>query len=102
MFDFLRDVWLWITGKGGGVPHGDSIGRTYNFPLPYKLGRIKVPFAISHLKSAGVWGNIPSDMKRRLEKAGWGGVNITKHDLDRLDDKTWGLIADKLGLKWSK
>jgi len=102
MFEFLRDAWLWITGQGGGVPHGDSIGRKYHFPLPYKLGKLKVPFAISHLKKKGAWNKLPNDMKRRLEKSGWGGVKITKRDLDRLDDKTWKMIADQLGLKWSK
>jgi hypothetical protein len=93
MFDFVRDFWLWITRQGGGVPHGDSIGRKYHFPLPYKIGKIKVPFAINHLKKSGVWDNIPNDMKRRLQKSGWG---------DRLDNKTWTLIAKKLNLKWSK
>lgn len=102
MFEFVRDLWLWITGQGGGVPHGDSLGRKYHFPLPYKLGRIKIPFAISTLKKEGVWDNIPRHLRRKMETAGWSGVRITKDDLDQLDDKTWSLIADKLGLKWSK
>ena len=104
MFDFLRDAWLWVTGRGGGVPHGNVAGRTYHFPLPYKLSAMEVMYGVKMLKSNRVWARLPEDLRGRMEKAAsnWRSLRVTENDLNRLDEKTWKMIAEKLNLKWSK
>ena len=103
MFDFLRDTWLWMTGQGGGVPRGSGKGRTYHFPLPYKLSAMEIMYGVKMLKKARVWNRIPSNFRVRMEKSAnkWHSLRVTENDLNQLDDATWKLIANKLNLKWS-
>jgi hypothetical protein len=93
----------WLKKLFGRKSYDSSKGRTYHFSLPYKLSASNVMYAIRMLKWKGVWNNVPEDLQLKLEHASskWRSVKVTKADLDRLDNKTWKIIADKLNLKWS-
>jgi hypothetical protein len=93
----------WLKKLFGMEIYEEPIDRDYHFSLPYKLSASNVMYAIRLLKSKDVWYDIPSDLRMKMEhaKEKWRPIKISKDDLDRLNDKTWKLVADKLNLKWS-
>jgi hypothetical protein len=93
----------WIKKMFGMEVYKEPIDRDYHFTLPYKLTPSNIMYAIRLLKWKGVWNNVPDDLQLKIEHANkkWRSVKVTKADLDRLDNKTWKIIADKLNLKWS-
>jgi hypothetical protein len=93
----------WLKNLFSRKVYDSSKGRTYHFSLPYTLTASNVMYAIKLLKWKSVWNRIPKDLQMKMEhaKEKWRSVKITEKDLDRLDDKTWKIISDKLNLKWS-
>ena len=82
------------------------MARIYNFPLPYQISGLQDEVGIDDLEAAGYWdtADIPDDIRARME-AGEGlfgpGATISKADIDRISDRAWTYIANKLGLSWS-
>jgi len=96
-------MYKWLKRLFGMGTYESTKGRTYHFPLPYKLSPSNLKYAITLLKWKGVWNNIPKDLRLKMEHNNkkWYPLRITERDLNRLDDKTWKIVAKKLSLKWS-
>jgi hypothetical protein len=82
------------------------VARIYNFPLPYTISGLEDQVGIGDLQTAGYWNDadVPKDLRTRME-AGEGffgsGATISKADIDRISDRAWAYIANKLNLTWS-
>ena len=81
------------------------MARIYNFPLPYTITGLQDQIGIGDLQGAGFWddADIPEELRTRME-AGEGifgsGATISKADIDRISDRAWTYIANKLNLPW--
>lgn len=80
------------------------MARKYEFDLPYDVPFFGVGMAISELKEAGAWKDLPGSLRNKIECAqrSWAGVSITQEDCDLIPDEMWEKIAERLNLKWSK
>jgi len=82
-----------------------KVARIYNFPLPSMITGLQDEIGIGDLKTAGYWNDadIPQDIRTRME-AGAGifgsGTTITKADIDRISDRAWTYVANRLNLSW--
>lgn len=76
------------------------MGRLYNFSLPYIIPGFLKSAAISKLKNADVWLDLPPDLQDRLLDRSWNSVEVTAEDLDRIPHRAWCTIADHLNLDW--
>lgn len=67
--------------------------------LPYMVAHWKIGFAISRLQSAGVWDQLPSDLRKRVTDANEAGrsYSITKVDLDSVSDDAWKHLSEMIG-----
>lgn len=77
--------------------------RVYDFELPFTASGVVLWFAVNKFKSSPYWSKLPEDMRQKVEHANnsWGGqLVITKHDLDRIDPKTWEGMAKDFDLKY--
>lgn len=76
--------------------------RIYHFELPYKIQAVYLHYGITQLTSAGIFQRLPKDMQHKWQRALdlWHDVRVTREDLDRIDDESWKVIADKLNLHW--
>ena len=73
--------------------------RVYDFELPVTLSGIQDSVAVSDLQEAGLWGQVPADLQRRLLAAdSWfsGGAVVTEVELNELPDPVWAYIHAKL------
>jgi hypothetical protein len=92
-----------IRRNRGGMGALTMSKRVYNFSLPYELSGMQVHVGLSQLKDAGVFDRLPVDFRAKLEQASvnWEHVSITKEMCDSIDDDTWQMLAQKLGLDWN-
>ena len=76
--------------------------RLYNFELPYVMDSIHVFYGVGILESEGVFKKLPKRIQTRMLKAkeNMASLKVSEADLDKIDDETWGKIAEHLGLKW--
>ena len=64
--------------------------RNYNFEFPVHLSGVEAFSAPSIIEQKGLWDKIPKSIKDKLNNASvWSGTDITKEDLDQIDDQTW-------------
>ena len=70
--------------------------RVYSFDLPVHIPFLAIGFVKQKFKKIGVWDNMPVHIKRKTKAAGWGGLTITKKDLDSLPDDVWLTMAREL------
>lgn len=80
---------------------GDKLAprRTYSFDLPVHIPFLAIGLVKQKFKQIGVWDGMPAHIKQKTKTAGWGGVTITKKDLDSLPDDVWLPMARELGLE---
>lgn len=71
------------------------MSREYNFELPYTLSAFLVGMAPGVLVRAGVWNDIPDDLRTKIMEAYNSGQNCTfyQEELDAIDDDTWERIS---------
>ena len=67
--------------------------------LPYSVSSWILPYAIRKIVDAGFWGDLPDDLRHRLNNAAKAGdgFTITEHDLDSLNDKAWTELNELIG-----
>lgn len=63
--------------------------REYPFELPQHISGFIVGFIPQELQDAGLWDKTPDSLKDKIAASGWAGIEITKEDLDPIDDETW-------------
>ncbi|MGE0037190.1 MAG: hypothetical protein AB7S93_16255 [Xanthobacteraceae bacterium] len=74
--------------------------RIYSFDLPVHIPFFAIGAVKRKFKQIGVWDDMPARIKQKTTAAGWGGLTITKKDLDSLPDDVWLTIARALRLEW--
>jgi hypothetical protein len=74
--------------------------RIYSFDLPVHIPFLAIGFVKRKFKEIGVWDSMPVHLKRKTKAAGWGGLTITRKDLDSLPDEVWLTMARELKLEW--
>jgi hypothetical protein len=79
---------------------GSSAGRTYSIDCLTHVPGFGAVFGIIKLKQIGVWDKLPQALRRKIKEAKgtWGGLKITKKDLDSIPDDVWMTIASELRL----
>lgn len=74
--------------------------RIYAFDVPVHIPYLAIGFVKQKFKQIGVWDKMPVHIKRKTKAAGWGGLTITRKDLDSLPDDVWLTMARELKLEW--
>ncbi len=74
--------------------------RIYSFELPIHIPFLGVGFVKQKFKQIGVWDKMPAQLKQKAKAAGWGGLTITRKDLDSLPDNVWLPMAREFKLEW--
>jgi hypothetical protein len=74
--------------------------RIYSFDLPVHIPFFAIASVKRKFKQIGVWDGMPAHIKQKTKAAGWGGLMITKKDLDSLSDDVWSTMARALRLEW--
>ena len=74
--------------------------RIYSFDLPVHIPFFAIGAVKRKFKQIGVWDDMPARIKQKATAAGWGGLTITKKDLDSLPDDVWLTMARALRLEW--
>jgi hypothetical protein len=74
--------------------------RIYSFDLPVHIPFLAIGLVKKKFKQIGVWDSMPAHIKQKTKAAGWGGLTITKKDLDSLPDDVWLTMARELRLEW--
>lgn len=77
--------------------------RVYNFALPAHFGSWQVWAGMKIHGGNPAWKKLPTDFRQRIEhvaETAGSELLVTKDDLDKLDDATWGEVAQVFGLPY--
>ena len=72
--------------------------RNYEFELPVRLSAFVVSNAPFMLQSKGIWMELPEPLRNRIVEchANFQGIEITRDELDSIDDTTWTGLMELL------
>lgn len=74
------------------------MSREYTFALPKSVPGFALSLGLGQLKETDIWPKIPQELKDKMEDVGFfGSLEVTKEDLDQIDDKTWAEIMEMAG-----
>jgi hypothetical protein len=72
--------------------------RLYDFDLPVHLSGMVASSAPQLLQAQNLWDNIPKSLQTKLLNASFfSGIDITREELDQVDDETWDQIKQYVG-----
>jgi len=66
-----------------------KMDRDYDFNLPIHISYFQATMVPALLKSKGIWEDIPDSLQDKIYNTPWSGLDITREDLDCLDNRTY-------------